>query len=55
LVSDLIEPGTVAKPAAVKAAEIDEPKGSLLLLVVLALIAGALAYWGAGALWDAAR
>jgi hypothetical protein len=58
LVSDLIETGTVTASvptATVKAEEAYEPKGSLLLLVLLALIAGFLAYWGAGALWDAAR
>lgn len=47
LVSDLVEPMKIAAaaPAAAK-----EPRGSLVLLAVLALIAGALAYWGAGAL-----
>lgn len=55
LVSDLIETKPVAVPAPAKEAEVSEPKGSLLLLVLMALIAGALAYWGAGALWDAAR
>jgi len=55
LVSDLIETKPVAVPAPAKEAEVSEPKGSLLLLVLMALIAGVLAYWGAGALWDAAR
>lgn len=54
LVSDL---GTTP-PAAAKrldTPERREPKGSLLLLAVLALVAGYLAYWGAGALWDVTR
>jgi hypothetical protein len=53
LVSDLIETAPTAAPE--KEAEVYEAKSSLLMLALLALIAGLLAYWGAGALWETAR
>lgn len=47
LVSDLV-PVPMPKPRAEPPAVDHEPKGSLALLALLALIAGFLAFWGAG-------
>lgn len=57
LISDTFDARAMAAATdgAAPAAAGEERKGSVWLLLLVALIAGFLAYWGAGALWDAAR